>query len=524
MTKKRKGRRPATTSPSTTPAPKPAAIVKAKPPRVVSLPAPEPAFWFGFDVAWAKLIVVRVVLFGLLAIDALLQIRHAPRYGAGGFNVAQLPGLDAFGPSRATYEIAQLVSAYLFVLAALGVATRWVLPVATSLYAWMYFTSQLDGYQHHYLVALVLGIACFVPWQRRADAEPATPVRTWAVRLILVQLAILYLWAAISKMNRAWVDGRTLANQITGPLRALVDSSVGIKVAAKFAIFAEITLALTVWIRPAWFIALPLGVLFHTGILLSGLEIGLFAWLMLAMYLLVVPDRAFVWLAERGPIAATRRAISRIGLDGDVATGITVLGGVAVAIGLAMLCRLDHAFIVAIALTLVPIAIVTAARVRGKRGGALAGIAHAVAIIVWLAVDRMSSVAFDYYRFWGGSSRRLGDVESSERAYRTLTELQPDEAQGHFQLGRLLLGRGAETEGLAELRRAQAEEPARARAYVAEAEYLAGKGRAAEALDKAREATYAEPDSQLAKTLLDSLSRPNQPAPRPAAPADDDHE
>lgn len=525
MAKKRKGGKPATKrpAPNEVPATKPEPP-KAKPPKVVSLPAPEPAFWFGFDVAWAKLVVVRVVLFGLLAIDAILQIRHAPRYGAGGFNVAQIPGLDALGPSRAIYEVAQLVSAYLFVLAALGVATRWVLPAVTGIYAYLYFTSQLDGYQHHYLVALVLGISCFVPWQRRADTEPATPVRTWAVRLILVQLAILYLWAAVSKMNGAWVDGRTLANQITGPLRELVDSSVGIKAAAKFAIFAELTLALTIWVRPAWFIALPLGLMFHTGILLSGLEIGLFAWLMLAMYLLIVPDRAFVWAAEQPPIAAARRALTRIRFDGDAATGIAVAGGVAVAIGAALLCRLEHAFIVAIALTLVPIAVVVAGRLRGRAAGGFVGIAHVVAIVVWLAVDRLSSVATDYYRFWGGSSRRLGDLESSERAYRKLVELQPDEGQGHYQLGRLLLKRGEEPEGLAELRRAQAEEPSRARAYVAEAEYLASKGRTAEALAKAQEATYAEPDSQAAKALVDSLAKPNQPVPPPGAQPDDDHE
>ncbi|MEO7095371.1 MAG: HTTM domain-containing protein, partial [Polyangiales bacterium] len=397
MAKKRKGNKPKATAakPATPSSLSPPPVVVAKPARVpalVPLPAQQPAFWFGFDVAWAKLVVVRVVLFGLLAIDAILQIRHAPRYSAGGFNVAQIPGFDALGPSRATYEIAQLVSAYLFVLAALGVATRSVLPVVTSLYAWMYFTSQLDGYQHHYLVALVLGISCFVPWQRRAETEPATAVRTWAVRLILVQLAILYLWAAISKMNAAWLDGRTLANQITGPLRELVDSSVGIRAAAKFAIFAEITLALTVWIRPAWFIALPLGLLFHTGILLSGLEIGLFAWLMLGLYLLVVPDRAFVWAAEQPAIVAVRTVVKRIRLESDVATGIAVVGGAAAAVAVAMLCRLDHALVVAVALALVPIIIVGALRVRGKRGGAFIGIAHLAAILVWVAVDRASDV------------------------------------------------------------------------------------------------------------------------------------
>src|SRR4051812_17444647 len=94
--------------------PKPAT---AKPKRdkdveVISLPPEQPAFWFGFDVAWLKLLVFRVVFFGMLAIDALLQIRHAPRYGAGGFNVAQLPFLDSIGPTRGSYEVAQLISAY----------------------------------------------------------------------------------------------------------------------------------------------------------------------------------------------------------------------------------------------------------------------------------------------------------------------------------------------------------------------------------------------------------------------------
>src|SRR5574338_1095790 len=103
------------------PAPKPAGapaapLSIAKKPKIVSLPPEQPAFWFGFDVAWAKLFAFRLVFFGLLALDALLQLRHAPRYGASGFNVAQLPLLDGFGPARVTYAFAQLACSYLFVL------------------------------------------------------------------------------------------------------------------------------------------------------------------------------------------------------------------------------------------------------------------------------------------------------------------------------------------------------------------------------------------------------------------------
>ena len=518
--KKQRTRKP----PAAAPTAPPAAKAKAAPlpeAKVVALPAPAPVFWFGFEVAWAKLLGVRVVLFALLALDALLQIRHAPRYGAGGFNVAQLPGLDAIGPTRVTYELAQLVSAYLFVLAALGVATRFVLPGVTAIYAWLYFTSQLDSYQHHYLVALILAIGCFVPWQRPDGATPGTRVRTWAVRLILVQLGILNVWAAISKMNAAWLDGRTLAGQITGPLRGLVDSSVGIKAAARFTILVELTLAMTVWIRPAWFVALPLGILFHTGIILSGLEIGLFAWLMLAMYLLLVPDRTWVWIAETRYVARLRSVLGKIRLEGDLATGLAVVGGAAAAVVAGLLCRFDHALTLALVLGLVPVAVVIARRFAGRGGGGFAGIAHVVAILVWVLVDRVSTVAVDYYRFWGGSARRLGDAASAELAYRRLVEIDPEEPSGHYQLGRLLLKRGEETSGLDELHLAQVNEPARARAWIAEAQYLAGKGKRAEATEKAREGTYSEPDSKEAKDLLDALSG-NKKITSPGTQAPDD--
>jgi len=247
-------------------------------------PAEEPRFWFGFEVPWAKLVLARVVVFALLAIDALRQIEHAPRYGAGDFNVAQLPLFDALAPGRVLYSVSELVLAYLLVFAACGVLTRYVLPIATVIYGWLYFSSHLDSYQHHYLVWLVLLLACFVPWQRPADATATTPVRSWALRLIYVQLALLYFWAAISKMNSAWVDGRTLGGQLSGSIRSLVDATVGLKGAAWIVILVELTLAATIWVKRTWWIAAPLGIALHAGILATSLEIGLFAWLMLGLY------------------------------------------------------------------------------------------------------------------------------------------------------------------------------------------------------------------------------------------------
>ncbi len=490
----------------------------------------EPQFWFGFEVSWAKLSLARFVIFTLLAIDAVLQLSHAPRYGAGGFNVGQLPGFDAIGPGRIGFELGQLACAYLFVHAAFGVATKIVVPVGTAIYAWLYFGSQLDSYQHHYLVALVLLIACFIPWQRREDAGPETKIRTWAVRLLLVQLGILYLWAAISKMSPAWLDGRTITGQITGSLRGLIEDTVGFKTAARFALLAELVLAVVVWIRPAWFIALPLGIAFHLGILASGLDIGLFAYLMLGFYVFVIPDRALVWLANLAPLRTLRSVLRTIRLSNVVVAGAALALCIAGGLVLARFTRFPSAFNVAIVLSIVPIVMVTVTRLRGRAPVIpWLGLAHVAAIALWLVLDRTTTTTVDYYRFWGGNARRLGEPAVAEAAYRRLTEIAPDEPNGHFQLGRILLDGPDEEAGLRELREAQRLEPLRARAWLAEAQWLVKKGRTAEAIEKAQEAVYSEPTHQAARELLDRLTgaKPGaKPTPPPAgtAPRDDDAE
>ena len=467
-------------------------------------PAPEPTFWFGFEVTWAKLVLARVVVFALLAIDALGQIPHAPRYGAGDFNVAQLPLLEASAPGRALYSIGQLLLAYLFVLAACGVATRYVLAIATAIYGWLYFSSHLDSYQHHYLVWLLVLLACFVPWQRPTDATPATRVRSWAVRLILIQLGILYFWAAVSKMNAAWLDGRTLAGQMQGSIRSLIDGTVGLKGAAWIVMLVELALAATVWMRRTWIIAAPLGIALHVGILKTNLDIGLFAYLMLGLYILVVPDRVWTWLAALRPCDVLRgiTGIIRGWFDGVLAWVLLVVAAGA-SVLLAGVSRFDHGWPVGLALLVALVAI--AIGLRNRVSIAALAFGHLLAFVTWTAVDRRTKAASDYFRLWGGSAKRLGDPKTSEYAYRRMTEIAPDEGGGHYQLGRLLLGRGADDAGIAELRKAQDLEPLRARAYVAEARWLASKGRTAEAIAKAREATIVEPGHAEAASLLNSL-------------------
>jgi hypothetical protein len=465
------------------------------------------AFWFGFEVSWAKIVVGRVVVFGMLAVDALLQIRHAPRYGVDGFNVAQLPGVGWLAPARTGYAVGQLACAYLFALVACGAVTRVALPIATALYAWLYFSSQLDAYQHHYLVAVVLVIACFVPWQRPPGAALATPVRAWALRLVLVELAIMYLWAAFSKLDGAWLDG-TIMELMRGAPRAVIDATVGTHVAAWIVPIVELALAATIWIPRAWPVAAPLGIAFHVAIALSGLEIGLFAWLMIAMYVFVVPE--VVWTKIARTITKIRPRASGLGPRGVRARWIVAVGASVIGVVIAWWCRIPDAWWVAIVVAIVPIVAVA------RRGVAAA---HVVAIVLWVVVDRVSPVASDYYRYWDGALRQLGRPYEAERVDRAWVAAFPDDGAPHYRLGQTLLAID-DPSGLDELHVAQRLEPGRARAYVAEARWLASRGRVREAIERAREAVFSEPNDPAARALLRELRRGGAVT----APLDDDRE
>jgi hypothetical protein len=474
-------------------------------------------FFFGFTIPRAKLAFARFWFFGLLAADAFLQLRHAPRYGAGGFNVSHLPFTDA-GPGRVAVGASYLLLASLFGAIALGVGSRLTVALAAAIYAWVYFGSQLDSYQHHYLVAMVLIVAIGVPWFRPRGTPRAAgedPVASWAVRLILLELAIVYLWAAISKLDARWLDGSTLraAMLSSDTVHDLIDRVVGFRAASVMMIVAELVLAATIWNRRLWFVALPLGVAMHVGIAFTDLEIGLFSWLVVALYLLVIPDRAFLWIWRR---VSPARALDR--LDARVDRPVVALAILAVAIALAIALAVDVPGAIAMALVGLAIAIGTDALRLGRLRPRALATAAGVAVSLLLAIlAAKTTVVPDYYRLWGGASRRLGDLDTARYAYGRATEVAPDLANNHYQLARLLLADGDahdETRGLAELRRAQKLEPARARAFVEEALYLSRTGRRDEALAAAKAGATAEPTNETATRLVAALEG-NAPAPAP---------
>ena len=218
---------------------------------------------------------------------------------------------------------------------------------------------------------------------------------------------------------------------------------------------------------------------------------------MLCIYAFVVPDRVWVVLAGLRPVRALGAAIPRGG------AWPSFFAIIAAASALAVMCRLDHAMVVGLALGFVALAI---ARVRRGRNLAPVALAHLAAIMLWSAVDRVATVSADYYNLWGGSARRLGDLDGAEHAYRELIALDGDDGNARFKLGRLLLERGRDDDGLAELHAAERLELHAARAWLQEARWLAARGRKVEALAAARAGLAAEPGSRAATDLITALS------------------
>lgn len=465
-------------------------------------------WWLDFRLPASKLAAFRVAFFSVVGLDAWLLVARAPRYGAGDFNVSHFPALDAFLPAlqRPTVLVLYLLQGYLSLRIAFGGTSRLALGLLTAFYGVTYFGSQLDSYQHHYLVFLLLLLACFVPWRGEGEGQRSDVRRSWAVRLILVQVSIVYLWTAIAKIDPLWLSGLTLSAQIeAGWVRGLVEATSGSPISfgghggwgaiAWMVLATELFLAGALLVRSLWPMALMVGIVFHAGIELSGFRIGLFSYFVFAIFLLVVPDGIYRWVGGRsGPDAwrlsdflqPARRAVAGV----PVAVAL-VAGGALLLLALPFPeARWVAAFAAAIG----------AAEVVRRRSLAWPHVGACCALVVLaLTVDAQ---ARDYYRYWGGSARRLGDLETSTGAYETVVRRWPRYAPGHTSLGNLYRRQDRFREAILEYERAQELAPEDYRPLLGEALARKELGDAAGVVAKALEALEREPGQRWALRLL----------------------
>jgi len=460
------------------------------------------AYWAEFSLPLATLHALRAAFFGLVSLDAVLRLDNAPRYGAGDFNVPNLPIwhlLPLPDPTRPIVTVLLLMQAYLALRVACIASARWSLATLTGLYGYYYFGSQLDSFQHHYLVFLLLVVCNFVPWTGPANsADPPAPsdatatVTSWAVRLLMVQIALLYGWAAVAKLDPLWLDGRTLNgilqnNDGTVASVTTVIELLGPATCSVLVVIVEAVLAIAWTVRARWMRipALIAGIGLHVGIEFSGIdfEIGIFSYFMVTLYLLWIPDRVVCRIAEQlsripwpRPRVATPTMVAI--MAGASIAGATLLHGIrlphtiwAIAGITAVYCIGQLPVIRRIALGAAPIPPLRAAVVH------IAGCAAIVALCA------RTDVAHNYYKFWAGTARRLGSHEEAKQVYLALTEISPEHGSGHYHLGELLAQEGHWDQALASYRRAQQYSPSDPRPLLGEAIVHDHAGRGAQVIE-----------------------------------------
>jgi len=431
-----------------------------------------PAAW---DACWARpilrsrLTALRVAFFGLLGLDLwLLMVPHAPRH-ADGFNVSHVPALDGLlpEPSVTWFTALYLFAGFLSFRVALGLASRASVVLLAVVYNVTYFWSQLDSYQHHYLMCLLTLLACFVPWhtlpglERPRDDDAPTHVVSWAARLMYVQVSIVYFFTATTMVTDRWLDGWALNEIIhvewVREFYAQVNQSMGWSDLGMYALVAHAIMLwqflvafafLTPKLRP---LACVTGPVFHILVEVIDLKIGWFSYYMIAIYyLLLFPDAWF--LAIGRPIA---RAFGRVRVLFDRIVAVrepaipfhAVGGAVLVGAATAMVPVEGRGLLMAL---VVPTALWALWPSKGEQAfnSVTHAIAHGAIGLLMVGSLHISDAPYDYYRFWAGDLARRGELTEAARRYERANELRRGEKARHFQLAQVYerLGRPRDAE------------------------------------------------------------------------------
>lgn len=481
-------------------------------------------FWMGFEVSTTKLRVFRFAFFAVFALDAWLQIAHAPRYGANDFNVSHFPWLDFLfpTPTRSMMVVVFGLQAYLGLRLAFGRVSRAAYIALAALFAFGYYVSQLNSLQHHYLMSMALGLMAVFPWpdlrktstSKKDFAREARKQResNWPVRMLLVSLSIMYFFAVITKLDPLWLDGSTLKMELSSDwLRSLCET-LGWGSIATLTLLVELALVVLLHVRRLWPAALVLGLGMHMSFEHSGLNIGLFSYFMVTLYILVLPE---AWLKKAsdtvGPLLSPILTMLEKADKRRLLPWLAFAAALAMGVGLLSLLPLSS-----INTLTALIALVAIADLGISRRGASAGLAHLVAMLAFLFFLHTTGTLRDYYRFWGGQERRSGNISAAIIAYEDLVRYEPSYASGRRRLGDLYRQTKRNDEAIEQYEAGLAVDPKHFALNKGAAQlfHLLGKGE--EALLCAERALESKGNDQAARRIRDHWRKQlDDNAPRP---------
>jgi len=489
-------------------------------------------------------LLTKVFLF-VLALDAwVLMAPRAALYGSAGFNVAHFRILEWLqpAPSSAVYIAIMLLTGMLALVIALSGFSRMAMAALFALYTYGWAMSLLDSYQHHYFISLVLFCLLFFPrapqcGEDRTRQRKWQAVDAWAYKMLGVTIAIMYFYAAISKLDRAWRSGETLRHIVgdSGSLHGMFEllSSIGVEGRSFWATSAAAVIAAELLIAAGYvfaaftdgrasgfrrglgpvFFALAVGL--HAGIELVEMQIGWFSYYMLLLggvYFLPLKWIEFVAeLVARGDNLVSR--IARFCTDETPNFGLTTLLLGANLAAFALTIDLPGAAIAGVVLAVLVLALVAGSLLESRKSVARLRIfAVAVAVLVMWAAIIVRPVRFEFYLNQGQDLQQRGQPKQAlskyERAQQyTFGANESQRAQLYQQTGLARWKLGQHDEAVTNLRRAMQLAPSAESSYNL-ARSLVADGRVEEAVAAYRRAIsiddeFAEAHNNLALLLAD---------------------
>lgn len=207
------------------------------------------------------------------------------------------------------------VTAYLVLAVAAGVAIAVGYRVAlaavlsTALSVGAFLWDQQTYSSHRWLALLLIAYLIFArsdtAWSVSHRGQPAAPVPWWPRLLMMTQVSVCYLFAALSKINPNFLTGHPLHGWIRWelPLWSTFLMAVG-------TVATELFLAFGLWFERTRRVAVPLGLALHLSIVVLMVDRGplvAFALTIVPVYGLFFASRDVGRMEDRGhsPLART---------------------------------------------------------------------------------------------------------------------------------------------------------------------------------------------------------------------------
>ncbi len=251
------------------------------------------ARWLFAPVDVAPLVLTRIVFGALMVVDLAMCLASdgfTARYVEPDFWFT-FPGFAWVRPLPGAGMTWLFVALVVFAaMIALGLYYRFAAVGFALGITWVFLLDQTHYLNHHYLICLLALLLAVAPghaagsvdaW-RRGVARPR--IAAWSLRLLQVQVAIVYVFAGIAKLDADWLSGAFAGLCFAQvPLLAPHADDEVLTRAFAFAglLFDLLVVPALLWRRTRWW-ATGAAVVFH-GINSQLFSIGVFPWLMLGM-------------------------------------------------------------------------------------------------------------------------------------------------------------------------------------------------------------------------------------------------